>query len=384
MSTPPAPHHTSSRAAHTPTPLRRGFSLTGLLERLGPLLALALLIALAAWLDQDGRFLTVDNFMNILRQNSFVGVVALGMTFVIISGGIDLSVGSMVALLGGLGILAMNAAAAAGAPPWLSVTTAAGVMILGGPLLGSFNGLLITFGRLTPFIATLGGMAIFRSLALVFRDGGEYRSDVTLLRDLGGGSFPLPFVHRVFAEEGGSSFVFAWAKPEGAGDLRLFYPVVVFLLLAVVLHVVLKKTRFGLCVHAVGDNELAAKYSGLKIARIRLATYALMGLLCGIAAFMVSARLNSVSSAMTGQFYELDAIAAVVVGGASMRGGSGRIFGTVVGVLILGVVNNMLNMISNPDTLRRLSLPDINITHLQGLVKGLIIIAAVLVQRARN
>jgi len=336
------------------------------LQRQGPLLALLLLIGLATVLDRGGSFLTWPNFSNILRQNSVVGIIALGMTFVIILGGIDLSVGSMVAFIGGAGLMALSAAAAVGeggaiaanAGVWWPIVAGVGAMLIGGTLLGALNGLIITKGRITPFIATLGGMAMFRSLALVFKDGGEYRSNVPQWANL-------------------------FSPKIGEDSLRMF-PVFIFLGLALILHVILKHTRYGTAVHAIGDNDKAALYSGIKIDRVKIITYSLCGLLCGIAAVLISSRMNSISSAQTGLMYELDAIAAVVVGGASMRGGSGRIWGTIIGVMILGVVNNMLNMISSSDTLKTLGLENINIAHLQGLVKGVIIIAAVLVQRQKE
>ena len=328
-----------------------------LLQRLGPVVALLLLILVAALIDREGRFLTVRNFENILRQNAAVGVVALGMTFVIILGGIDLSVGSLVAVLGGVGILAMNWAIKHEASDSRAVVIAAGCMLLLGPILGALNGVLITKGRITPFIATLGAMAIYRSLTLVFKDGGEYRAEAV----------------------GFSSLM----SPEWMGESGRRLTAIIFFGLAVLLWVMLKKTWFGTAVHAVGDNETAAKYAGIKLDRVKIMTYALSGLMCGVAALIISTRMNSFASAQTGQLYELDAIAAVVVGGASMRGGYGSIWGTVIGVLILGVVNNMLNMISSSDTLNSLGLEGLNIAHLQGLVKGVIIIAAVMVQRSK-
>jgi ribose transport system permease protein len=327
------------------------------IQNFGPLLALLVLITVAALIDHDGKFLTVRNFENILRQNSVVGIVALGMTFVIILGGIDLSVGSLTALLGGVGIVAMNKAAASGWSPAGSIAIAAAVMVLGGPLLGTLSGAIISYGRITPFITTLGGMAIFRSLALAIKDGGEYRSDVELFSQV--------------------------AEPKFLGEWASRFPAMVFFSIAAVLAIILKCTRYGTAVHAVGDNDRAALYAGIKLPRITIATYALSGLMCGIGALLASSRMNSISSAQTGSMYELDAIAAVVVGGASMRGGYGRISGTIVGVLILGVVSNMLNMISSSDSLKALGLENVNMIHLQGCVKGVIIIAAVLVQRRR-
>jgi ribose transport system permease protein len=338
--------------------MAESFKAGNLLQRLGPVVALLLLIFVAWLIDKDGKFLTVRNFENILRQNAAVGVIALGMTFVIILGGIDLSVGSLTALLGGVGIMAMNRVMEANWSESTSIVAAVATMLLVGPLLGALSGVLITKGRITPFIATLGAMAIYRSLTLVFKDGGEYRAQAANFASL--------------------------ASPEWMGDWARRFTAVIFFALAIVLSVLLKKTWFGTAVHAVGDNETAARYAGIRVDRVKIMTYALSGLMCGIAALIVSTRMNSIASAQTGQLYELDAIAAVVVGGASMRGGFGSIWGTVIGVLILGVVNNMLNMISSSETLKSLGLEGVNIAHLQGLVKGVIIIAAVVVQRQRS
>lgn len=349
----------------------------GALEKYGPLIALFGLILIGAVLDAalndpgSRRFLSAANFLNILRQNSFVGIVAVGMTFVIILGGIDLSVGSIVALSGALALLAMNRVTGsaledltggASASPRLA---AAGVAIITGIVIGWLNGLIIAKGKVTPFIATLGSMAILRSLTLAFADGGEIRPQhVADFGRLGGGAFQ-PF--------GADS----WAK--------LSYPVTAFLITAAVAHLVLTKTRLGLKIHAIGDNEKAAEYSGLHIDRVRIGVYTISGFCCGLAGLFLASRLNSVSSSNSGVMYELNAIAAVVVGGTNMRGGSGRVWGTVVGVLLLGVVDNLLNMISGSSAaMKRIHLEHINMAHLQGLVKGAIIIAAVLVQKGRK
>jgi ribose transport system permease protein len=337
------------------------------LENYGALLGLVLLVGLGCLISPDA-FARPMNLVNILRQSSFVGIIAIGMTFVIILGGIDLSVGSMVALLGGLGIMAMNGVAGEGNAA-IPIVVAAAVMLAGGPLLGLTSGVLIAKGRITPFIATLGAMAAFRSLSLAFADGGEYRSEVPAFNGLGTGTVDLPLT-----------------------DLPLHYPVVCFIVVAVVAHLILRKTTFGLNIQAIGDNEKAARYAAVPVDRVRILTYGLSGLTCGIAALLISSRLNSVSSSQTGSLYELDAIAAVVVGGTRMNGGAGRIWGTVVGVLILGVISNLLNML-NSDVLGQVArglhltwtrLDKLNIIHLQGLIKGVIIVAAVLLQRARR
>ncbi len=324
-----------------------------LIERFGPLVALILLIVGTAAVEAartppaDRAFLTTRNFANILGQWSYVGIVAIGITFVIILGGIDLSVGSMVALAAGAGIYALNAVASHG--DTTAIAVAAAVCILGGTLLGLFNGLVIAKGRIAPFVATLGTLAMFRSLILAPAEGSEIRSNVMAFGDFGGIAIPIP-----------------WIGPEGhALPIRL--GVMVFFGAAIIAHLILTRTTFGRGVFAIGDNAKAARYAGIKIGLTTTTVYAIAGLTCGIAALLNASRLNSVSSSSLGLFYELDAIAAVVIGGTRLQGGAGRIFGTVVGVLILGVVSNMLNMLQVS-----------NFYH--GLVKGLIIIAAVLVQ----
>jgi len=290
----------------------------------------------------------------------------------------------------------MNGLAADSRPPmnpdalfWGPVLLGGAVMVLGGIVLGFLNGLLVAKGRIIPFIATLGAMAVYRSLALAFADGGEYRSDVPSFRLLGGGRLDVPFIHAATHVLKDSE---TWAQAVQYDPLPLHYPVLIFLAVAIGAHLLLRKTAFGLHVQAIGDNERAATYSAVPVSRVRVLTYTISGLTCGIAALLIASRLNSVSSSQTGSLYELDAIAAVVVGGTRMQGGSGRIWGTVVGVLILGVVNNLLNMLG-PDVLSQLAgtlhlkwthLDRLNVIHLQGLIKGAIIVLAVLVQRSRR
>ncbi|MBT3286732.1 MAG: ABC transporter permease [Victivallales bacterium] len=362
----------------------------------GSLAALVILATVTAILSDTFR--TPENIFNVLRQWSFVGIIALGMTFVIILGGIDLSVGSLIAFSGGLGVLAMNTvinapeliaaydqalnAAAAKAPMvqfpcsgfryglaklfstmGLAGSEAGGVavafvlIVLAATLAGWLTGLLVTKGKLAPFIATLGGLAAYRSLSLAMADGGEYRSgSASMFKAIGTGGIPIP----------GTNVAPMAPQPV---PLLIPWPVLVFVLLAILAHVLLTRTRYGRYVVSIGCNERAAVYSGVNVSRIKLLTYVLIGLLTGIAAILLSSRMNSVSSSGTGLYYELDVIAAVVIGGTRMSGGKGTIIGTVVGVLILGVVGNMLNLLQVS-------------TYLQGLVKGLIIVGAVLLQRS--
>jgi ribose transport system permease protein len=341
-----------------PTGTQKSASWRGWLAAASPLLALIGLVIAAAAVEfysvpaDQGAFLSVHNFLNILRQSAPWGVVAIGMTFVIISGGIDLSVGSIVALAGGLGILAMNAASDSGAAA--GVAAVVGVLAITGTalLLGALNGLLITVGKIAPFIATLSTLAAYRSISQAIVDGGNYSSSNSVFATLGSAGIEL-------GEMSGRT-------------VQLHYPVLIFFVLAILGSLLLRLTVYGLRVRAVGDNEKAAAYAALPVRWVRLVTYSLSGLTCGIAAVLIASRMGgTVSSGSTGLFYELDAIAAVVIGGTRMQGGAGRVWGTVVGVMILGVINNMLNMLGVG-------------TYYQGLVKGGVIVAAVLVQRGLN
>ena len=331
-------------------------------ERYGALLALVALIVgtaiVEAWkVPADQRaFLKPQNFINILRQNSMWGIVAVGMTYVIILGGIDLSVGSMVALLGGAAIYAMNAVAESGQSAALTVWTAVGVCLVGGVILGLVNGITISWGRIAPFITTLGSMAIFRSLILGPAEGSEVRAAVSSYADFGSGLLEIPFIHINKSVD----------DPVG-NPLMLPYPVLAFLGAVIVGQLVLSFTSFGLKVYSIGDNHKAARYAGVHIGIVTTAVYAICGLTAGMAAFLTSSRLNSIASSSTGQFYELDAIAAVVIGGTRLQGGAGRVWTTAIGVLIIGVATNMLNMLNVH-------------AYYQGMVKGLIVIGAVLLQ----
>ena len=353
---------------------------------------IALLSLVLATTLRNPTFIGGENVLNVLRQWSFVGILALGMTFVMTLGGIDLSVGSLVAFAGGLGILVMNTALGAaglvtsyeaalgqaGVPlpcgafryalsrlflqlglagrEGTAVALGFAVIVATGLLAGLLHGLLISRGRLAPFIATLGGLAGYRSLALALANGGEVSSrSPSLFKAIGTGGIALPGTN---------------LAPQAPVPVPLLvpWPVLVFVVLAVLAHVLLNRTRYGRYVVAVGCNPRAAAYSAIDVGRVTRWTYLLMGFLAGVAALLLASRMNSVSSSGTGLYYELDVIAAVVIGGTSMSGGRGTVIGTVIGVLILGVVGNMLNLLQVS-------------TYLQGLVKGLIIVVAVLMQR---
>ncbi|MEA2065991.1 MAG: ABC transporter permease [Thermotogota bacterium] len=308
-------------------------------EKYGALFALAALFIISSFASP--YFLQVQNILNILRQISYTGIIALGMTFVIISGGIDLSVGSMTALVGGVTIMTLNGTMSSLGEAQ-AIILACVVAVLFGAALGAANGILVSKGGIAPFIVTLGTMSIFRSLTLYIGEAGEFRSSSYMYPELGMGRF-----------------------------LGVPIPVWVFIGMALLYSLILRKTRYGRYTCAVGSNEKVAKYSAIKTNLIKFMSYTLVGASVGVTAIFLSSRLNSISSTNAGNGYELDAIAAVIIGGTSLAGGSGAIWGTVIGAIILGIINNMLNMLGVSP-------------YLQGTVKGLVIIGAVLIQRGRR
>ncbi|MCA1949903.1 MAG: ABC transporter permease [Treponema sp.] len=293
-------------------------------------LLLFVLAAIVGW----PNFLQIRNLVNILRQISYTGIIGLGMTLIIISGGIDLSVGSMAAFTGGITIYFLNLFPGASQ---LGVLLSVLFAILLGSLSGFFNGVLVTKGRIAPFIATLGTMSIFRSLIQYISGAGNILSKNTVYPEVGAGII-----------------------------LGIPVPVWVFFTVAILLHILLNNTRFGRYVCAVGANEQVARYSAINVSLIKLLPYAITGATVGLTALLWSSRLNSINSSDCA-YYELDAIAAAVIGGTAMTGGKGSIFGTVLGAIMLGLINNML-------VLGGVS------SYLQQAAKGLVIIAAVLLQ----
>lgn len=337
-----------------------------------PLLALFALVVCIVLIEQyrygTRNFLKPENLLNILNANSYVGVVAIGMTFVIIAAGIDLSVGSMMAMLGVLGLvtarwIVIGQPAVEGGPPTiqyelLGVTAAFAVMIVGGAAAGTISGLLVSLGRIAPFIVTLGGFAAYRSVALTIAESGEvrYPPGGTAFEWLGNHGIPIP----------GTNIAGPFATDPL--PLKVNYAIVIFLVVAAAAWVLLNRTRFGRYTVAIGANERAALYSAVPVKTVKTLVFALMGTLVGLAAIMNTSRMNSIGSGSAGVMLELDAIAAVVVGGTRLSGGRGTIAGTVFGVLIMGVIPNMMVMLGIESSL-------------QGLVKGAVIVLAVLIQR---
>jgi ribose transport system permease protein len=312
----------------------------------GVLIAFAILLLLNI-ATRGANFLSAENLRNLVSQNSSVGIIALGMTFVIIAGGIDLSVGSLTAFCGAVTILTLNKLN--GSLPLVAL-----VSIAVGALAGLLNGLVVTYGRVASFVVTLAGLAAYRSAALVLGNGGEIRSTVPSFQDFGFGGVALPVVH----------------TPSG-GPVLLYWSAILFLLIAGSASFLLNYTRFGRYVIAVGANERAAHYSAIHTGSVRTWTFVLLGAMVGLAGFLVAARMNSVGTGSVGLYYELDAIAAVVIGGTSLRGGHGRIWGTVVGVLLLTLIGNMMTAYNIG-------------ADWQGMVRGAVILAAVLLQRGER
>jgi ribose transport system permease protein len=285
------------------------------------------------------RFLTPGNLLNILRNTSIVGSIALGMTFVIIAGGIDLSSGPVFATAGAVLIFLQRMKNLDGSPAlplFVAVLACCAVAMT----FGFLNGMVITKAKLPPFIVTLAVGIIARSVTMYICRGATIMgNNIPQFTRIGSGSIlgiPIPFI--------------------------------VVVVMAIVFHVLLTRTKYGTYVFAVGGNENAARYSGIKVDRIRIITYMLVGLCTGVAATMEMSRMAAVAAATSGSQYEFEAITAVIVGGTSLAGGRGRLVGTIVGFIILGIVNNMMIML--------------NISpYLSGAVKGAVILFAVLLQR---
>lgn len=285
-----------------------------------------------------------SNWMNILLNNSYVGIIALGMTLVIISGGIDLSVGSTLVAVGAFVMVLLNERGGVfqgmGFTGPLANLAAVLLGMLLGAMLGTFNGLIIARWRVPPFIVTLGTMKILRSVTQFYMQTNR--------------GIMLPDSFKQIS------------KLPIFGNMLL--PIIYWALLALILHVVSRRTVFGRHVYAVGSNERTARLSGISIARVKVGVYLLMGLVVSIASTVQIARIGSMDYASAGSGYEMDAIAAVIIGGTSMAGGRGAILGTVLGTLILAVMNNLLTLVGVDPFLRE-------------AFKGGIVVAAVLLQR---
>lgn len=296
------------------------------------------LIALSAVLwGLTPHFLTVSNLLNVAQQTSINAVIAAGMTFVIVSGGIDLSVGSIVALSG----VVLGTALQDGQPAAVALPLALAV----GTACGLVNGTLVSWGGLPPFIVTLGMMSVARGAALVFTEGrpvsgfdGGFRSIAT------GTVASIPA------------------------------PVLLTVAIYIAAHLVLTRTVFGRYVYAIGSNEEATRLSGVPVRFHKMMVYGVSGLMSAIAAVMLTARLNS-AQPIAGMMYELDAIAAAVIGGTSLMGGIGTLPGTLIGALIMGVLRNGLNLLGVSSFLQQIVIG--------GVIVGAVLVDTVLKRRGR-
>ena len=279
------------------------------------------------------RFLTINNLMAIFRNMSIIGMVALGMTFVIIAGGIDLSAGHIVVTSGAVLIILQK-------NPNIPIPAAIVVCIIVALVIGVLSGAIITKANLPPFIVTLAIGIFFRSITMHICKGATITGrNIPEFTTIGIGSIGVVPI-----------------------------PLIVLVVFAIVLSLVLKYSKFGSFVYAVGGNENAARYSGINVHLVKIGTYVLLGLCIGVAATLDFSRMAAVSASQSGLQYEFDAITAVVIGGTPLSGGRGRILGTVMGVFILGIVSNIMVMM--------------NISpFLSGAVKGAIILIAVLLQK---
>lgn len=304
---------------------------SGILQRMGPLVGLSLIVVILSIISSD--FLTVGNIFNVLRQVSINALIAFGMTFVILTGGIDLSVGSIIALSSAFAAGTM----AAGGNSWIAI----GVGVLSGTLMGTVNGVVIARGKVAPFIATLATMTIFRGLTLVYT-----------------GAKPI------------TGFPDAFGMIGRGYLLEIPMPVIWMLIAFGALYVMLKFTSFGRHVFALGGNEEATRLSGINTSRVKILVYSMSGFMASLSGIILTSRLNS-AQPTAGTSYELDAIAAVVLGGTSLSGGKGWIVGTLIGAMIIGILDNGLNLMNVS-------------SFYQLVVKGGVILLAVLLDRSNG
>ena len=283
------------------------------------------------------QFLTYANLSTLMLQSTIKGIIALGMTLIIISGQIDLSVGSMAALVAGLGVVVLN------------TTHNIFLMLIFcmafGTILGMVNGLLVTKGKIAAFIVTLATMSAYRSIIIQLGQGGPFN---------------------VKPELNDSFRMIAAGNIAGIPNLAI-----VFVLAMVIMTFIMSKTKFGRYVYAVGSNENAARLTGINVNRIKVLCFSITGLLTGLSAFLLTSRLTSITAPNAGISFELDAIAAVAIGGTAMNGGRGKIVGTFLGSIMLQMIEGILIAAKIPP-------------FLTGLVKGIIIILAVLFQSRKN
>ncbi|MDR1895032.1 MAG: ABC transporter permease [Spirochaetales bacterium] len=298
---------------------------------------LSFIILLLAAVIVNPSFFSWSNLSNQFVQGAIVGICAMGMSLVISAGMIDLSVGSAVALISGLGITVLNRTQSV----FLCLLFCLGA----GLIVGLINGILVTKGRIAPFIVTLAAMSAWRSVINQLGQGGPFTA---------------------------SREMYAGLREVAAGNY-LFIPnlMLFFIIITIITGILMSKTKFGTYVYAIGSNQLAARLSGISVDRVKTLIFTYAGTLYGLSAFLLASRLTSIQAASAGSAYEMDAIAAVAIGGTSMAGGRGKITGTFLGVLMLRIISTVLIMARVPP-------------FLNGLVQGVIIIIAVLAQNRKK
>ncbi|WP_419821758.1 ABC transporter permease [Anoxybacterium hadale] len=305
------------------------------------LFSFAVLVIIATYFNP--KFLTYGNLSLLLLQSTIKGIIACGMTLVIIAGMIDLSVGSMAALVGGLGVVVLNTTENI----WIMFL----FCVAFGTFLGTINGLLVTKARIAPFIVTLATMVAFRSIIVQLGQGGPFDVKAEVYDDF-----------RLIA----AGYLF-----RGGGFKGIPYMAIWFIAITLIMIFIMSKTKFGRYVYAVGSNQIAAKLTGINVDRVKTLCFVITGLLVGISSFLLASRLTSITAPNVGVNYELDAIAAVAIGGTAMAGGSGLILGTFIGAIMLQMIEGILIAAQIP-------------VFLNGLVKGIIIIIAVVFQSRRE
>ena len=302
-----------------------------ILKTYGMIIAFVFVCAAIAMLSPV--FLTVNNLLNVIRQSSIIGVMAVGVTFVILSGGIDLSVGSVMAVSGMIAAGSLQNGAGVGVA--ILIALAVGIAC------GLANGLMVTLAGITPFVVTLGMMSIARGLTLLYSQGYPISGFSDTFRFVGGGYI-----------------------------LGIPFPVIIFLVTVVVAWAVLTQTRLGRYTYAIGGNEETVKLSGINSNFYKTMVYVISGATAGIAALILTSRLNS-AGPTAGLTYELTVIASVVIGGTSLSGGRGTVWGSLIGALLIAVINNGMNLLGISP-------------YFQELARGVIIILAVYIDRLRE
>lgn len=321
-------------------------SLSAYVSEYAAFIALVLLVAVLGCISPEFR--TASNFLNLLRQATFNGLIAFGMTCVILSDGIDLSVGSTFALAA----IVCAELIMAGIPAWLCILAALAV----GVILGSISGVLVTKGRLQPFIATLVTMTAYRGMAMIFTDGKPISRLAASIESEAGA-----FLFKVL---GKGNVVF------GPNDMfKIPIPAIILVIALLIFWFLLTKTTFGRKLYATGSNAKCANLVGVNTTKIKIIVYAISGFMSALAGLIMISRVDS-AQPILGEGYELDAIAAVALGGTSMSGGRGKITGTFAGVLIIAVLNNGLNILGVS-------------TYYQEVIKAIVILIAVLSDRKR-